>query len=107
MPQKPWQDRAATKRAETLNRIPSEWRLSAEDLEQARQERDITSSFIERFLNEEEVSISSMKSAPILKALAEQRLTTVQVATAFCKRAAVAHQIVKLTQSFCSQVYTD
>ncbi|KAL4732182.1 hypothetical protein ACLX1H_001190 [Fusarium chlamydosporum] len=93
MSEEPWQDRAAAKRAETLNKIPSEWILSAEDLEQARQERDITGSFIERFLNEEEISITSMKSAPILKALAEQRLTSVQVATAFCKRAAVAHQL--------------
>jgi amidase len=93
-----WQDRAAAKRAETLNRIYPEWRLSAKDLEHARQQRDITGAFIEQFLNEGDVSITSMKSAPILTALRERKLSAVQVATAFCKRAAVAHQIVRSSQ---------
>jgi len=94
MSQDSWKDRAATKRAETLNKIHPEWRLTADDLERANQQRDITGPFIEQFLDKDEVSITSLASVPLLKALAERKWSAVQVATAFCRRAAVAHQIV-------------
>ncbi|KAL6916189.1 hypothetical protein FSST1_007684 [Fusarium sambucinum] len=93
MGKRSWESRAATKRAETLDKIHPEWRLSPKDLERARQQRDITGPFIQQFLNEDEVSITSMTSAPILEALGDRKLSAVQVATAFCKRAAMAHQI--------------
>ncbi|EKJ74561.1 hypothetical protein FPSE_05311 [Fusarium pseudograminearum CS3096] len=88
-----WESRAAAKRAEVLDKIRPEWRLSPKDLERARQQRDITGPFIQQFLDERDVSVTSMTSAPILKALGEGKLSAVQVASAFCKRAAVAHQI--------------
>ncbi|QPC71343.1 hypothetical protein HYE68_002095 [Fusarium pseudograminearum] len=88
-----WESRAAAKRAEVLDKIRPEWRLSPKDLERARQQRDITGPFIQQFLEERDVSVTSMTSAPILKALGEGKLSVVQVASAFCKRAAVAHQI--------------
>ncbi|RBR25087.1 uncharacterized protein FIESC28_02144 [Fusarium coffeatum] len=93
MSQHSWKDRAAAKRAETLNKIRPEWRLSADDLERANQQRDITGPFIEQFLDKDEISITSMTSVPLLQTLAEQKWSAVQVATAFCRRAAVAHQI--------------
>ncbi|RGP69091.1 putative general amidase [Fusarium longipes] len=88
-----WQDQAAAKRAETLDKISPEWKLSEKDLKHARQQRDITGFFIQQFLDNESISITSMKTAPILTALKERRLSAVQVVRAFCKRAAVAHQI--------------
>ncbi|CAG1972961.1 unnamed protein product [Fusarium graminearum] len=88
-----WESRSAAKRAETLDKIRPEWRLSPEDLERARQQRNITGPFIQQFLDEGDVSVTSMTSAPILKALGEGKLSAVQVTSAFCKRAAVAHQI--------------
>ncbi|KAM0376448.1 hypothetical protein ACHAPY_007781 [Fusarium culmorum] len=88
-----WESRSAAKRAETLDKIRPEWRLSPEDLERTRQQRNITGPFIQQFLEEGDVSVTSMTSAPILKALGEGKLSAVQVASAFCKRAAVAHQI--------------
>ena len=94
MSQDSWKDRAAAKRAETLNKIRPEWRLSADYLELANQQRDITGPFIEQFLDKDEISITSMTSVPLLNALAERKWSAVQVATAFCRRAAVAHQIV-------------
>lgn len=93
MDQNSWEARAAVKRAATLDKIPSEWRLSSEDLEHAHSQRDITGSFIERFLDEETASITSLKTVEILKAVSEQELTTMKVVRAFCQRAAVAHQI--------------
>lgn len=95
-----WESRSAAKRAETLDKIRPEWRLSPEDLERARQQRNITGHFIQQFLDEGDVSVTSMTSAPILKALGEGKLSAVQVTSAFCKRAAVAHQIVRLIHSF-------
>ncbi|KAJ4127012.1 hypothetical protein NW768_008633 [Fusarium equiseti] len=98
-----WNDRAAAKRTETLNKINSKWRLSADDLEQAKQQRDITGRFIEQFLEKDEISITAMTSVPLLKALSERKLSAVQVATAFCKRAAVAHQI----NNFLHEIFFD
>ncbi|KAF5693010.1 putative general amidase [Fusarium denticulatum] len=93
MNEKSWEALAAAKRAATLDKIPSEWRLSSEDLEQAQSQRDITGSFIEQFLDKETVSITSLKSVEILNAVSEQELTATKVVRAFCQRAAVANQI--------------
>ncbi|KAG8626036.1 hypothetical protein KVT40_006437 [Elsinoe batatas] len=41
-----WQEKARAKRTETLAKIPEEWRLSSDDLERARQQRDLTGPFI-------------------------------------------------------------
>lgn len=98
MDENSWEARAAVKRAATLDKIPSEWRLSSEDLEQAHSQRDITGSFIEQFLDEETVSITSLKTVQILIAVSEQELTTTEVVRAFCRRAAVAHQIVSTSK---------
>ena len=57
-------------------------------------EYEIDIPFIEQFLDKEAISITSMTSVPLLKTLAEQKWSAFQVATAFCRRAAVAHQIV-------------
>ncbi|EWG51017.1 hypothetical protein FVEG_10130 [Fusarium verticillioides 7600] len=88
-----WETRAAAKRAATLDKIPSEWRLSSEDIERAQSQRDITGPFIEQFLDEETVSITSLKTVEILNAVSERELTATKVVRAFCQRAAVAHQI--------------
>lgn len=104
MDQNSWEARAAVKRAATLDKIPSEWRLSSEDLEHAHSQRDITGSFIERFLDEETASITSLKTVEILKAVSEQELTTMKVVRAFCQRAAVAHQIVSTSEVLCKSL---
>ncbi|KAI1009060.1 hypothetical protein LB504_001961 [Fusarium proliferatum] len=93
MDENSWEARAAVKRAATLDKIPSEWRLSSEDLEHAHSQRDITGSLIERFLDDETASITSLKTVEILNTVSEQELTTMKVVRAFCQRAAVAHQI--------------
>ena len=90
----PWEAKAAAKRASTLNKIPLEWRLSPEDLERASVQRDLTGPFIQGFLKVGDISIISMDSVPLVSALREGTLTAVQVSTAFCKTAAIAHQIV-------------
>lgn len=94
MESQPWETRAAAKRADTLNKIYPQWRLSAQDVKRASEQRDLTGSFIQGFLSQQEISILSMDSVPIVNAIKQGQLTSVQVATSFCKAAAVAHQIV-------------
>jgi len=91
-----WEAQAAKKRADTLAKIHPEWRLSDRDLESAREQRDLTGPFIQNFLLPDEVSIVSMESVDIVDSIRHGKLTAVQVTTAFCKTAAIAHQIVSL-----------
>lgn len=91
-----WEVLAAKKRADTLAKIRPEWRLSSKDLERARGQRDLTGPFIQSFLLPDEVSIVSMESVDIVDSIRQEKLTAVQVTTAFCKTAAIAHQIVSL-----------
>ncbi|RWA08465.1 hypothetical protein EKO27_g6644 [Xylaria grammica] len=88
-----WQARAAAKREDTLNKIYPEWRLSPIDLARAKEQRNLTGSFIQQFLQTEEISIISRDSIGIVDAIKKGELTAVQVTSAFCKTAAIAHQI--------------
>lgn len=92
--QQPWEIKAAEKRASTYAKIPLEWRLSAAELERASKQRDLTGSFIEGFLEPNEIAIINMDSIPIVEAIMSRKLSAVEVTRAFCKTAAIAHQIV-------------
>ncbi|KAL9112148.1 MAG: hypothetical protein Q9227_003525 [Pyrenula ochraceoflavens] len=88
-----WEAQAAAKRASTLAKIPPEWRLDPDDIERAGKRRDLTGPFIQQFLDPEDISIISQDSVPIVNAVREGKLTALEVTTAFCKTAAIAHQI--------------
>lgn len=89
-----WEVRAAAKRADTLNKIRPQWRLGPADLAEARKQRDLTGPFIQQFLEADEISIILRDSVAIVEDIKRGHLTAVQVTTAFCKTAAIAHQIV-------------
>ncbi|KAK3398744.1 amidase signature domain-containing protein [Sordaria brevicollis] len=89
----PWEARAAKKREDTLAKIPAEWRLSAADLEFAAQQRDLTGPFVERFLEPEVIDIVKTDSVPLVNDIRAGKRSAVEVTKAFCKTAAVAHQI--------------
>ncbi|EFY93838.1 general amidase [Metarhizium acridum CQMa 102] len=88
-----WEAKAAAKRASTRARIPPSWRLSADDLQRAKNQRDLTGPFIRQFLPPHVNSITSKDSLELVESLRRGDLTAVEVTTAFCKTAAVAHQI--------------
>ncbi|KAI0205858.1 amidase signature domain-containing protein [Astrocystis sublimbata] len=88
-----WEALAAAKRANTLEKIPVEWRLSPTDLAEAKEQRDLTGPFIRKFLGANVTSIISKDSTQLVEDISAARLTAVQVTSAFCKTAAVAHQI--------------
>ncbi|KAE8154450.1 amidase signature domain-containing protein [Aspergillus avenaceus] len=88
-----WEAKASAKRAATLAKIPAGWRLDEQDLDRAANERDLTRSFINQHLLPEEIAIVEQGSVSLVEGIREGRLSAVQVTRAFCKTAAVAHQI--------------
>jgi len=91
--QVPWEARAAAKRASTLAQIPQAWRLDPAQLDEAKGQRDLTGAFIRRFPQPRDIEIISQDSLELTRAISSAKLSAVQVTTAFCKTAAVAHQI--------------
>ena len=94
MTQISWKDRAAAKVAETLSKIPRDWRISEEDRDRAKRQKNLTGPFIESFLSEKETAIIRLDSLTLVENLASRSLTSLEVASAYCKTAAIAHQIV-------------
>jgi amidase len=91
--QQTWQKKAEAKVAETKSKIPDEWTLQKHDLEAVKRQRQLSGPFIERFLNDGELEITGNDSVPLLSKIKSGQYTALQVTTAFCKRAAIAHQI--------------
>ena len=93
-----WRGLAAAKRASVYEMIPQEWRLPA----------SLTSQFTEKstqsvldvprtcgILTERELELTEKYDATALvEMMAKGEATSVEVVTAFCKRAAIAHQCV-------------
>ena len=94
MPEQSWQEKAAAKRASILAQIPSEWRLAKADIESAEKQRVLAGPFMERLLDKETISIINQDTVSLVKALETRIYSSEQVTKAFCKAAAVAHQIV-------------
>lgn len=98
-----WQSRAAEKRARCQSLIPKAWELPsalvqslAHPLESSKtnlMELDIPRR--SGLLTEKELSITEAHDVQgLLKALASGQLTSLEVTVAFCKRAAIAQQLV-------------
>jgi amidase len=64
------------------------------DLEAAKRQRQLSGPFIERFLNDGELKITGNDRVPLLSKVKSGQYTALQATMAFCKRAAIAHQIV-------------
>lgn len=100
-----WEARAAAKRATTRAKVPREWILGPEEIEKASRQRDITGPFIEQYLLLQEISITNEGSVEIVGNIKAGLYTATEVTSAFCKRAAIAYQIVIRQKFFnlCSQ----
>ncbi|KAI1138637.1 amidase [Hypoxylon sp. FL0543] len=88
-----WQEIAAKKREETNAKIKSEWILPGSVLEAAKQRRCIAGEFIENLLDEATRNITGMDVPELSENIANGSFRSVEVVTAFCKRAAFAHQL--------------
>ncbi|KAM3518196.1 hypothetical protein MY4038_010156 [Beauveria bassiana] len=88
-----WRDRAAVKVADTASKIPPPWRLKPEDLRRAKEQKNLTGPFIGSFLSQHEVEITTLDSCDLVEKLANRTLSSLEVSEAYCKTAAIAHQI--------------
>ena len=91
-----WQQKAAAKQADAASKIPAEWRLPAEIVKKVSEGKqdalDITRQC--GLLTPEELDITENYDATALRdKLAAREVSSVQVTTAFCKRAAIAQQL--------------
>lgn len=102
-----WQEKAADKRAEADAKIPSEWRLPAEILQQVKNNGHCVLDVPSRcgLLSDAELATTEIQDATALRdKLAAQELSAMEVVTAFCKRAAIAQQLTScLTETMFPQ----
>ncbi|KAJ3476075.1 hypothetical protein NLG97_g9244 [Lecanicillium saksenae] len=87
-----WQEAAAQKRAAVNDLIPQEWRIG--DVPSAEDQPNITGDYIRQFLTPREVEITETEAEAILAKTTSGEWTAKEVATAFCHRAALGHQLV-------------
>lgn len=86
-----WKDVVADKQQRLDATIPQEWRLDVPKPEDGNVLSYPSKSSI---MTADELSITESSAAEIVKKIAAGKLTSVAVTTAFCKRAAMAHQLV-------------
>ena len=87
-----FQSVADKKRQSILNGIPAKWRITVPTAEQ---QRDVTGVYIQQYLDEKEIFITESDAVAILQHTTSGQWTATEVASAFCHRAALAHQLVQ------------
>lgn len=91
-----WMDIVADKVARLDKTIPAEWRLAAPPTEDNVFEHPGKANI----LTEQELNITDSLAVDLVAKLATGKLSAVEVTTAFSKRAAIAHQLVRSTTFF-------
>nr|POE76231.1 acetamidase [Quercus suber] len=92
-PAQDWTDIAAKAQTKTINSIPRDWRISSSKLPPDDQLDVTTFPAQSGLLSREELAITESSATDIVGNLAAGEWTAVEVTTAFCKRAAIAHQV--------------
>ncbi|KAK4033688.1 amidase signature domain-containing protein [Parachaetomium inaequale] len=95
-PSRPWKEVVADKLTADRAKIPEHWRLSADVIAAAKTRKQIAGDFVEGLLDSETRHVTSADAPDLVAAIANGSLTAVQVVTAYCKRAAFAHQLSNL-----------
>lgn len=88
-----WEELAADKRNRINESIPEEWRIK--ELPAGDSSFDFPAK--SGLLSDEELSITESSATDLVQQLAQGKLKAVDVTVAFCKRAALAHQLVSKT----------
>ncbi|KAK4540735.1 hypothetical protein LTR36_008950 [Oleoguttula mirabilis] len=87
-----WKAKGKAKADAVLSLIPKEWRL--ETIPSIEEQRDVTGPYIQQFLSAHEIAITETDAVGIVAQTTAGAWTAVDVARAFCHRAALAHQLV-------------
>ena len=86
-----WQSLAEAKLHAISESIPSKWRLS--EVPPIPEQRDVTGTFITKFLAEKEIEITETDAVDIVGKTSTGEWTAEEVTRAFCHRASLAHQL--------------
>lgn len=93
-----WQSLVDDKRAKLQAQIPKEWVLPKTITEKVDPESSVSAFDLfsgTTILSKEELAITEQYTASeLVQAMVQRKFTSVQVTTAFCKRAAIAQQLV-------------
>src|SRR5689334_13141752 len=102
-----WQSAVKQKRQDNIKKTPREWLLSHEfvqslDCGPNKHTNVLDAARLSEKLSDKEVEITEMHSAArLLQKLRDGELSSLEVTTAFCKRAAIAQQLLScLTEVF-------
>ena len=87
-----WEKIAEDKKARIAASIPPEWRLKSAPTEVSVMDYPKKSGI----MTAEELAITESSATDLVTKMAEGQLTSVAVTTAFCKRAALATQLVRI-----------
>ena len=87
-----WKIVAARRRHEIFSKIPAEYLVSPASLKPANLSNLVQTCGI---LTTRELMIVNSTAVALLKSIHSRKLTAVEVTTAFCKSAAIAHQAVR------------
>lgn len=93
-----WEEVARRRQHEINSAIPEVYQVP-EALLSGRKLIDLPKS--SGILNDRELKITSMTATGLLKQIHNETYTAVEVTTAFCKRASIAHQAVSKISSIC------
>ncbi|KAL1842570.1 hypothetical protein VTJ49DRAFT_4853 [Mycothermus thermophilus] len=90
-----WQEKAEAKRRKDLEKIPSEWILPQAYLDEAQRQRSIADGFIDNLLKPSERELTNLDIPTLTERIERSSLSAVELVSAYCKRAAYAHQLNK------------
>ncbi|TGO86798.1 hypothetical protein BPOR_0275g00010 [Botrytis porri] len=91
-----WQETAKDKKDRINASIPSEWRLKSQPSEDS----VMGGTGFGDVMSTDEISITNSSATDLVAKMAKGELTSVEVTTAFCKRAALAHQLLNCALEF-------
>lgn len=90
-----WRSKGEAKRQAILEAIPEKWRLTG-PLPSATEVPDVTGIYIQQYLSKREIDITESDAVDIVAQTATGSWSAVEVTEAFCHRAALAHQLVRV-----------
>jgi len=97
---KPYQEVASKAQAGVHNAIPAAWKLSSTELELPENANVTGIPRLCGILTPAQIEITEQTATELLTKLATGELSSVQVTEAFCAGAAIAHQLVNISNAF-------
>lgn len=91
----PWTLPAKTKRNSIKTSIPQDWHIPAAH-QNPNEALDVTGQYTQSFLDSREIQITESDAVDITRQTCSGKWSATEVVTAFCHRAAVAHQLVRV-----------